>query len=55
MLLLAFVSINESVQSGIKELEKQGYIVRHVTRDKLGKFYTDYTVYEVSQLELEKN
>jgi len=45
----------EAVRSGIKELEKQGYIVRHVTRDKLGRFHTDYTVYEVSQLKDQKN
>jgi len=44
-----------AIRSTIKELEKHGYIKRHVSRDKLGRFHTDYTIYEVSQLEEKKD
>ena len=44
----------DAIRSTFKELEKYGYMKRVVTRDKLGKFHTDYTVYEVSQLETKK-
>ena len=44
-----------SIMSTIKELEIEGYIKRQVTRDSAGRFHTDYTVYEVSQLEAKKD
>ncbi len=44
----------DAIRSTIKELERQGYMVRKVTRDARGRFHTDYTIYEVSQLKVER-